>query len=310
MNNIDRVAVCSRSFSQNLKLRSELQELYQNVRFNESGTSLQGPELIKFISDHDKVIVGLEQIDDGILSQLPELRVISKYGVGLDKLDLTAMRRHKVKLGWFGGVNSQSVAELALGAIIGALRNLSISNFQLRNGIWEPRVGNDLFGKAVGIIGCGNVGKTLVKLLQPFNCTLLANDISYDLEFCSKYGVVPADLDQVLRQSDIVSLHLPLTEKTKNILNAERLKKMKKDSILVNTARGGLVDEKELKEMLVNQEIRGAAFDVFEIEPPQDYRIFSLPNFSASPHLGGSSEEAILAMGRAAINGLKINAIP
>lgn len=310
MNTIDKVAVCSRSFSRNPILRAELLARYANVTFNESGRQLEKSELIDFLRGHSKAITALEKIDESILSSLPELMVIGKYGVGLDMIDLAAMRRNGKRLGWSGGVNKRSVAELALAYSIVMLRHVIESNRKVLSGQWSQQVGTQLSKKTVGIIGCGHVGKEFIRLLQPFECRILVNDIEINPAFNQAYKVTVVEKEELLGVSDIVSLHVPLNESTMNMLSAKRLSLMKSNSVLINLARGGLVDEVFLKKMLLEKQIAAAAFDVFNSEPPDDHELISLPNFLVTPHIGGSSEEAILAMGYSAINGLDENFIP
>lgn len=298
------VAVTSRSFSRHPILRAELLERYGNVTFNDEGKSLAGNDLVHFLQGKVKAITALEVIDDSILSQLPDLKVIAKVGVGIDMLDLSAMERHGVLLGWTGGTNSRSVSELVIAFAISLLRHLIASNLAVRAGTWKQQKGGYLSQRTFGLIGCGNVGKDLIGLLRPFGCTVLCFDVADLREFYAEHGVVRASLEDLLRQSDIVSLHLPLNESTRGILDRARLSLMKPTAILINTARGGLVDEAALKTALLSGKIAGAAFDVFSVEPPTDHELLSLPNFLATPHIGGSTEEAILAMGRAAIAGL------
>jgi phosphoglycerate dehydrogenase-like enzyme len=310
MNIVDKVAVSSRSFSKNRILRAELQSKYANVTFNDSGLQFEGDQLVNFLQGHHLAITALEKIDDSILSKLPLLKAIGKYGVGLDMIDMGAMRRHSVRLGWTGGVNKRSVAELVIAQAIAMLRNIPQSNEEVRSGTWKQNIGRLLSGKTVGIIGCGNVGKDLITLLKPFNCNILAHDILDFPDFYRDNDVFPITLDRLLSQSDIVSLHLPLDASTKNLINKERLSLLLPNAILINFARGGIVDEKALKTLLREGRIGGACFDVFETEPPEDSDLLNLPNFIATPHIGGSSEEAVLAMGRSAIKGLEINEIP
>ena len=310
MNSIDKVAVCSRSYSLNSVLRAELLSKYKYVTFNDEGVKLEGSALIDFIKGHDKVISALETINEDVIHQLPNLKVISKYGVGLDMIDIQAMRKHGKRLGWSGGVNKRSVSELVVAFAISMLRNIPVANHEVVSGTWRQHIGGQLSGKTVGIIGCGHVGKDLVNILEPFNCSILVNDIlSYD-DFYNENNIKPLQLEELLVESDIVTIHIPLNSTTKNILNASRLALLKPTAILINVARGGLVDEKALKLMLQNKLLAAAAFDVFEPEPPVDQELLSLPNFLATPHIGGSSREAILAMGRAAITGLDENEIP
>jgi D-3-phosphoglycerate dehydrogenase len=310
MNTADKVAVCSRSFSRNATLRAELRERYGNVTFNDEGRALAGDSLVDFLRGHDKAIIALEQIDDAVLSRLPELKVIGKYGVGVDAIDMGAMRRHGTCLGWVGGVNKRAVAELTLAFAIAMLRHLPAASREVLSGTWRQHLGGLLTGRIFGIVGCGHVGKDVVRLLQPFQCSILVNDIrSYD-DFYTEFAIEPTGLDDLLAQSDIISLHVPLDYSTRGMLTAERLALLRSSAILINSARGGIVDEKALKCALMEDRIAGAAFDVFAVEPPPDMELIALPNFLATPHIGGSSEEVILAMGRAAIANLDDNRVP
>ena len=309
-NSFTPIAVPSRSFSRHPILRSELLERYPNVRFNDEGKALSGEELIKFAKGQEKLIIGLENIDEKIISNLPELKVISKYGVGTDMIDKAVLIRHGIKLGWTPGVNRRSVSELAIGFMIALLRRIPEIHPDIHNGIWKNLVGKQLSEKVVGIIGCGNIGKDLAVLLRSFGCHILANDLLNFPDFYKANNIEPVTLNELLQRSDIVTLHVPLTEKTRGILGAAELDMMKTGAILLNTARGGLVDEKELKRLLMNGKLGGAGFDVFITEPPEDFELLKLSNFISTPHIGGSSEEAVLAMGRAAIAGLDKNQIP
>lgn len=310
MNTTDKVAVCSRSFSRNRVLRAELLERYENVTFNETGRQLDGDDLVEFLSGHDKAITALEQINDYVLSRLPKLKAIGKYGVGLDMIDMAAMRAHGKRLGWFGGVNRRSVSELVIAFAITMLRHVYAANREVLSGTWRQHVGGELSGRTVGIIGCGHVGKDLVEMLKPFGCPILVNDIRDYPDFYKVHGIKPVALEELLAQSDLVTLHVPLDESTRGILTEQRLALMKPTAVLLNAARGGLVNEAALKRMLQDKKLAAAAFDVFAVEPPVDTELLSLSNFLATPHIGGSAEEAILAMGRAAIDGLDINEIP
>ncbi len=305
-----RIAVCSRSFSRHPVLRAELLRRHADVTFNEDGLSMQGAELIAFLKGHEKIITSLERLDGAVLAALPELKVVSKYGVGFDMLDLEAMARRGIKLGWTGGLNKRSVAELVIAFAIAALRHVAVCDREVRASQWHRHVGRQLTGKTVGIIGCGHIGKDVAGLLKAFGCTVLANDIRDYAEFYETHDVSPVDLETLLGAADIVTLHVPLDETTRHILSAERLALMKRDAVLINTARGGLVDETALKVMLADGRLAGAAFDVFACEPPEDPNLLSLPNFLATPHIAGNAEEAVLAMGRAAIEGLERARVP
>lgn len=310
MKRSDKVAVCSRSFSRHAVLRAELLARYEHVTFNETGRQFEGGELVSFLRGHDKAITALERIDETVLSQLPELKAIGKYGVGLDMIDLAAMHRYGKRLGWTGGVNRRSVSELVIAFAVSMLRHVPSASKDLVEGTWRQLPGGLLSGRTVGIVGCGFVGKDLIQLLQPWGCTVLAHDILDFPDFYARFGVASVCLDELLQRSDVVSLHVPLDASTRNMLDARRLSQMKPSALLINAARGGLVDEGALKTALQTKHLAAAAFDVFSVEPPQDLELLKLPNFLATPHIGGSAEEAILAMGRAAIDGLDRNEIP
>jgi phosphoglycerate dehydrogenase-like enzyme len=310
MNATKKVAVCSRSFSQNPILRSELLERYQQVTFNDAGLQLKDDSLVEFLRGHDKAITALETIDESVLSRLPQLQVISKYGVGLDMIDMAAMHTHGKRLGWTGGVNCRSVSELVVSFAIAMLRHVPASHREVISGSWCQQLGGYLTGKTFGIIGCGHVGKDLVPLLQAFDCQILVNDLLDFPDFYAAHGIEGVNLEELLKRSDIVTLHVPLDDSTRGMLDSKRLALLKPSAVLINIARGGLVDEVALKQMLQDKRLAAAAFDVFAEEPPQDQELLALPNFLATPHIGGSAHEAILAMGRAAINGLDDNNIP
>jgi phosphoglycerate dehydrogenase-like enzyme len=309
MKSEDRVAVTSRSFSRHPILRAELLERCRNVTFNDAGQSLAGDSLVEFLQGHSRAITALEVIDESILCRLPELRLISKVGVGTDMIDFAALKRHGVHLSWTAGTNRRSVAELVIAFAIIMLRHLVSSNADLRAGQWHQPKGRCLSGQTVGIVGCGNVGQEVVRLLEPFGCRVLAYDVVEHPEFYAEFGVTAVTLEELLDHSDVVTLHVGLNDATRQIINAECLDRMKSTAILINTARGDLVDEAALKTALQAGELAGAAFDVFAIEPPVDTQLLVLPNFLATPHIGGSTEEAILAMGRAAIAGLEAAAL-
>ena len=310
MGSVERVAVCSRSFSMNPLLRLELLARYPRVTFNDEGLRLAGDSLVEFLRGHDKAIVALEIIDDAVLACLPELAVISKYGVGLDSIDTAAIRARGKRLGWTAVVNRRSVSELALSFAISLLRQVPQASREVLSGIWRQHVGGQLTGRTVGIVGCGHVGQDLIGLLVPFHCPILVHDIREYPEFYAKHSVRTMNLDDLLTEADVVSIHLPLDDSTREMVDARRVSLMKPTAVLINTARGALVDETALKHALRAGRLAAAAFDVFAAEPPEDQELLNLPNFLATPHIGGSAREAILAMGRAAIDGLDVNHIP
>jgi len=298
------VAVASRSFSRNPTLRQELIHRYPLARFNESADVLAGDALVRFLRGHTKAITGHEVLNDPVFRAVPELRLISKYGVGLDTIDLESARTHGVAVRWTPGVNRQAVAELAVAFMIALCRRIVPAALMVRDGTWRQTGGRQLSTATVGILGCGAVGQTVARLCAAFGSTVLAHDVRVYDEFYRSSGVKPVSLDVLLRESDIVTVHLPLDASTRGLIGAGAISLMKPSAFLINTSRGGIVDELALRIALVEHKLAGAAADVFAVEPPADSELLRQPNFIGTPHIGGSTEEAVLAMGRAAIGGL------
>ncbi|KYG64741.1 hypothetical protein AZI86_11070 [Bdellovibrio bacteriovorus] len=306
----DVVAVASRSFSSDSFLRDSLLALYPKARFNESGKSLSGKELVDFLKGAPKAIIALEKVNQELVNQLPDLKLISKYGVGLDNIDFTALEKNNVRLSWTGGVNRRSVAELTLHFILGTVRGSFHSHHDLQNNHWFQFKGYNLSGKTVGIVGLGHVGKELVPFLKPFGVKILAYDLKERSGYCQENAITQvSNLEDLLSNSDVITIHVPHTSLTHMFFDEKRMAKIKKGSFLVNTARGGIVDETALFEMLKSGHIASAAFDVFDNEPLADENLMSLRNFYFTPHIGGSSVESIRAMGLAAIEGLSTGKI-
>ena len=308
-----RVAVPAISFCQQPELVAYLLERYPDARVNLDCVPYYRSEedTIAYLEGMEAAIVSFEPINDRVLSALPDLKVVSKLGVGLDKIDPRAMRDHGVRLGWTAGVNRTAVAELAIALMLASLRLVVPLNLAIRKGERPlQRLGRQLTGRVVGIHGCGNIGKEVVRLLGPFDCTVLACDIKDYPDFYQQYGVEAVSLDEMLARSEIVSIHLPVTRLTRNLYDGALLAKLRPDAILINTARGRMVDESALRERLSSGKLAAAAFDAFALEPPEDDELLNLPNFIATPHIGASTAEARWRMGTTAIEGLTDNFLP
>jgi len=299
-----KIAVTPPSFCKSQLLKTELLGHFPNAVFNEKDEYLSGPELIDFLTDADAALIGRDPINAELIRSLPKLRMIAKYGVGLDNLDQKALGRAGIELRVTSGTNRRSVAELTLGFMIGLCHNMSSGSEQLKSGNWHRDGGQELSGKSIGVIGCGNVGQELIRLLQPFQCRVWVRDIADRSEFCRDFGAVETGLDEIIEEVDILTLHVPLTENTENLIDKSVLKKMKSSAFLVNTSRGRVVHQGDLHHALVAGEIAGAGLDVFWEEPPTESEFLRLPNLMVTPHIGGNAREAVLAMGRAAIHNL------
>jgi len=310
---VAKVAVPAVSFGQLEENVDLIRAAFPGAKINLEGLTVyrSEEETIAYLKGHEAAIVSFEPINDRVLSELPELRVVSKLGVGLNKIDPHAMRRHGVRLGWRPGVNKTAVAELALTMAMMALRHVLPCNLAMR-AAERPlqRLGRQLSGRVVGVHGTGQIGGELIRLLQPFGCEILGNDIRDCSDLYAAYGVRKVDLDELLSRSEILSIHLPVTDLTRRLYSAETLDRLRPECVLINTARGEIIDEAALRDRLKDGKLFAAAIDAFEIEPPEDDELLNLPNFIATPHIGAASHEARRAMGSTAIQGLTDNFIP
>ena len=299
-----KVVVTPPAFCKSEYLKSKLSSLFPNTVYSEKNNYLSESELIGFLKDADAAIIGRDSITKATLEALPQLKIISKYGVGLDNLDIFSIKEKGVELAVTAGTNKRSVAELTLSFMLGLCHRTFIGAERIKRGEWIREGGHNLSGKTIGIIGCGNVGKEVVHLLKPFGCVILVCDIEDRSEFCRDQEVTESSIGSLIEKSDIVTLHVPLTDLTRNMIDESVLRKMQANAYLINTSRGAVVNASALHKALVSGEISGAALDVFCSEPPDDMAFLELPNLMVTPHIGGNSVEAVEAMGQAAIDNL------
>ncbi|WHH58176.1 phosphoglycerate dehydrogenase [Petroclostridium sp. X23] len=285
-----------------------LQNLGCEIVENKTGRTLTEDEIIDIASqDVQGIIIGVDPLPKRVLESCKDLKAISKYGVGMDNIDLEAAEKLNIKVKNAVGSNNISVAELAIALIFEAARRVSVLGAGVRNGNWGRIAGVELTGKTIGIIGGGQIGKEVAKRAKGLCMEVLIYDPYYnDFEFLEKYGITLCDsLDKILSLSDIVSMHLPLTTDTKYIINTDTLKMMKPSAILINTSRGELVDEESLYTALKEKVIAFAAQDVFSKEPPSpDEKLLTLDNFILTPHAGAFTAEAVERMALYSTNNL------
>ncbi len=282
----------------------ELKKHFPETTFNEKGRYLTSTELIDFLKDKDAAIIGRDLIGIEELKALPQLRMISKYGVGLDNINEAALQQYNIRLGWTPGINKLSVAELTICFMLGMFHNIFSTGNDLKKGVWRKEGGQEISEKQIGVIGCGNVGREVIRMLKPFNTQIKVNDILNVSEFCNEQNITAASFEEVLESSDLITFHIPLTELTRNLINKKTLEQMKSSAYLINTSRGEVIDQSALKKALQTNQIAGAALDVFNPEPPDDMELLSLPNLMGTPHIGGNAREAVEAMGQSAIDHL------
>ncbi len=304
INNLN-IGVTTVAFSKNLTLINKLKDLgFKNVYINEAQKRFTEDELIIFLNKCDIAIIGLDKITNEVLRKVPNLKVISKYGVGLDNIDVEECNKRNVKILHTQGINKRSVSELSLAFILMLLRNVYTTSNNLKNGIWNKNGGTQLSSKTIGIIGVGNIGKDLITLLQPFNCNILVNDIINQDLYYSKNNLLKKSKEEIFKEADIISIHTPLTSDLKYFIDKNTLSLMKPNAIIINTARGGLIKQSDLKWALKNNIIAGAAIDAYEIEPPDDKELIEIPNLITTPHIGGNSAEAVEIMGIVSIDNI------
>ena len=261
---------------------------------------LKPDELENIIGDYDALAVrSATKVNAKLLEKGVRLKVVGRAGVGIDNVDLeTATRRGVVVMNTPGG-SSTTVAELTLAHMLALTRHVAQATSSIKGGKWEKKrfQGHELAGKTLGVVGIGNIGSIVVDRCRAMKMRVIAYDPFISAEAAAKLGVTQVTLDELWPQADVISLHVPLTEQTRNLVDARTLGRMKKGALLVNCARGGVIDERALADALASGHLGGAALDVFEKEPPPaDHPLLALDSFICTPHLGASTEEAQAAV--------------
>jgi len=233
----------------------------------------------------------------GLIAKADKCKIIARVGIGLDNIDQDAAKEKNIRV--INAVEGAitAVAELVIGLMISMAREIPRADREIRNGNWIKKelMGSELKGKYLGIVGLGNIGKRLGRLARALNMNIIGYDVvPIDDEFSKEVGLMKADLDTLLSSADYVSFHVPLLDSTRHMINAEKLKMMKNTARIINTARGGVIDEEALYNSLKDGSLAGAALDVFEVEPATGNNLITLPNFIATPHMGAQTKEAQL----------------
>lgn len=257
---------------------------------NDTGRILSREEQKDLIKDAYAIVAGTEKYDADMLSVCQNLKVVTRFGVGTDNFDLDTMKKMGVQVGVIA--NHNAVAEFALTLILASMKNLTRYDAVVREGKWSRFPMRELSQKTVGIVGFGRIGRRLAELLAGFDVEILAYDPYMNAEAATERKVTPVSLEELLRRSDVVSLHLPSTPETQHMINAETIGKMKDGAYLINTSRGSLVDEKALYDALVAGKLSGAGLDVYEKEPvTAENPLFSQENDVLAPHVSALSYE-------------------
>jgi D-3-phosphoglycerate dehydrogenase len=280
------------------RLKTLLEQSVGEVLYNPLPRALSSEELIPLVEGVDGFIAGLDRIDASVIRAAARLKVIARYGVGLDNVDMEAATAKGIVVTNTPGANSAAVAELALALILGLTRGVCKALESTRSGLWPRLSGAGLKGKTVGILGFGRIGKEAALRLKGFDCRVLVFDPQVQAQEAASHGVIWVQLEELLEKSDIVSLHVPLTPSTRGMVDKEFLGKMKRGSFLVNTARGELLDEEALLSALQEGRLAGAALDCLSEEPPpKDHPLLQDPRVMVTPHMGAHTDQATSAMG-------------
>ena len=294
-----RLLVTPTSYGKNdTRLKTELEALVGEVIYNPTGKPLKSAQVAALIHGIDGYIAGLDEIDASALSEADQLKVIARYGVGVDSVDLAAARERGIIVTNTPGANSSSVAELAIGLMLALARQIPEAVDAVHQGKWPRYSGISLEGKTIGILGLGAIGKLLARRLAGFDCRIIAFDPFADPAFAKDHQVELATMKAVIEQADFISLHLPLLPETRNLVNDDFLSKMKRGSFLINTSRGEVVDEVALLKAIQRGHLKGAGLDAFTVEPPDPRNpLLNLPQVIATPHLGAQTDGATSNMG-------------
>jgi D-3-phosphoglycerate dehydrogenase len=299
-----RVLVTPTSYAAHDKrLRIELEAQVGEVIYNITGKPLNAQALKELLPGMDGYIAGLDEINRTALETADHLKVVARYGVGVDNVDRDYCRERNIIVTNTPGANAGSVAELAVGLILSLARSIPQAYAETRLGKWPRFNGFTLEGRTVGLLGLGAIGKIVARILLGFGVHVLAYDPYADTGYASEHGITLVTLDELIRQSDVISIHAPLTPQTNGLVNAAFLAKMKEKAYIVNTARGEIIDEGALYQALTSGCLAGAALDVFSKEPPEaDNPLLSLPQVIVTPHTASHTDGATNMMGWMALN--------
>jgi D-3-phosphoglycerate dehydrogenase len=272
--------------------------------FNPQGWPLTEDELIPLLEGCSGYIAGLDFVTKKVIDSSGDLRVISRYGAGVDRVDLDAAKAKNIPVCNTPGANAQAVADLALALMLCAARKVPMLDRKTREGQWPRSTGIELYGKTVGILGLGAIGKGVAKRAQGFSMRVMAYDPFINRQYAAENDIEVSGFEEIIKNADVISLHLPLTGETKHIISGAVMGRMKKGVILINTARGGLIDEQAAGEYLKSGHLGGLGLDAYEEEPPKSSPLFELDNVVLTPHTAAHTEEATANMALMSVQNL------
>jgi D-3-phosphoglycerate dehydrogenase len=291
--------------AQNSDLIARLESICDEIVYNPHARPLRADELPELLTDCQGYVAGLDFVTAEVIRACPSLKVISRYGTGLDRVDLAAAKDAGILVTNTPGANSTAVAELAMGLILSLARRIPCLDRSTRSGGWDHSSGVEISGGTLGIVGLGAIGKRLSTMAHGFGMTVLAYDPYGDPQYAARHDLELVPFDKVLAESDVISLHLPLTDSTRHVIGAEQLHLMKDSVLLVNTSRGGLIDEAAALAAIRAGTVGGIGLDAFEEEPPDaHHELFAFDNVVVTPHTGAHTTGATRRMAEMAIDNL------
>ena len=302
-----RVAVTIPYFDFFPEIKAELAARYPGTKFRTDRVRFNEDQLIDYMKGYDTAVIGIDFFTERVCAALPELKVVSLCSAGVDHIDPAILNKHDIRMWWVAGINKVSVAELTVCYMVLALRRVHTFASLLHRGAWKGPIGfgGDLRGKTIGIHGCGHIGKEVVKLLQPYGVKILACDRVDISDFCRQHNIESVGPEELWARSDVLTIHLPRNSTTIGMYTDAVLSKLRPGMVLVNCARGTIVDEAALAKHLTSGHIAGAAFDVFAVEPANGNPLIDMPNMFASPHIGATTHESWNAMLRSGMDGIE-----
>jgi len=300
-----KVLVTPRSFGKTDPMAFALLESagYEIMR-NPTGSILDKAQMSQLLADCDGVILGVDPLTAEVIAQAPRLKAVAKYGVGMDNIDLEACKARGIRVSKTVGANADAVADYAFALMLALARQILPIDTRCRDDNWQKITTVDVSGRTLGLIGLGAIGRGVARRAAGFDMPVMAYDVCWDEAYAEANGIIRATPDEICQNADFISLHLPLLPETANFIDAQRLAMMKPTTVLINTARGGLIDEAALLAALQEKRIYGAGLDVFETEPPADKNWYKLPNVILGSHCAASTTGATEKMGRMAAENL------
>lgn len=286
-----KVLITPRSFAK--YNRDEVMALFQEKGiepiFNPFNEIMTEKQLKEAIADKDGLIVGVDPVTEAVIQNAPHLKAIAKYGVGIDNIDIPTTEARSIHVSRTVGANSASVADYSFALLMAVARRVVEINNGCKNDDWSKKIALDVFGKKIGILGLGAIGRGMVKRAKGFDMEVYAYDIFKDEDYLRENEIKFVDVETMVKECDFISIHMPLTDETHHMFDRNLLEKAKANLVIINTARGGIVDEEALYDLIKDGKIYGAGIDAFEQEPARDSKLLTLDNVIVGSHTAASS---------------------